>query len=65
LGQKIKSLIAIIFIEIAGKQIRIMSDKTKLSAIEKIKVESDALRGTIRQSLLDEITGAIREDDQA
>ncbi len=42
-----------------------MSDKIKLSAIEKIKVESDALRGSINQSLQDEITGAIREDDQA
>ena len=42
-----------------------MSDKNKLSAIEKIKTESDALRGSIRQSLQDEITGAIREDDQA
>ncbi|MBC7889284.1 MAG: NADPH-dependent assimilatory sulfite reductase hemoprotein subunit [Ferruginibacter sp.] len=42
-----------------------MSDKIKLSAIEKIKLESDALRGSIRQSLQDEITGAIREDDQA
>lgn len=38
---------------------------SKLSAIEKIKVESDSLRGTIPQSLQDEITGAIREDDQA
>lgn len=37
----------------------------KLSGIEKIKVESDALRGTIKESLQDEITGAIREDDQA
>ncbi len=42
-----------------------MSDKNKLSAIERIKVESDALRGSIGQSLQDEITGAIREDDQA
>lgn len=42
-----------------------MSDKNKLSAIEKIKVNSDGLRGTIRESLGDEITGAIREDDQA
>ncbi|MEO7766203.1 MAG: NADPH-dependent assimilatory sulfite reductase hemoprotein subunit [Ferruginibacter sp.] len=42
-----------------------MPDKIKLSGIEKVKVESDALRGTIRQSLQDEITGAIREDDQA
>ncbi len=45
-----------------GIEIYIMS---KLSAIERIKVESDALRGTIPQSLQDEITGAIREDDQA
>ena len=37
----------------------------KLSAIEKIKVESEALRGSIVKSLQDEITGAIREDDQA
>ena len=42
-----------------------MSDKNKLSAIEKIKVNSDGLRGTIKESLADEITGAIREDDQA
>ncbi len=42
-----------------------MSDKNKLSAIEKIKVNSDGLRGTIKESLTDEITGAIREDDQA
>jgi sulfite reductase (NADPH) hemoprotein beta-component len=39
-----------------------MSDK---SAIEKIKEASDHLRGTLKQSLQDEITGAIREDDQA
>lgn len=42
-----------------------MSDKNNLSAIEKIKVASDGLRGTIKESLQDEITGAIREDDQA
>lgn len=39
-----------------------MSEK---SAIEKIKEASDHLRGTLRESLQDEITGAIREDDQA
>lgn len=39
-----------------------MPDK---SAIERIKETSDGLRGTIRESLQDEITGAIREDDQA
>ncbi len=42
-----------------------MSEKNKKSAIENIKESSDALRGTIKQSLTDEITGAIREDDQA
>jgi len=42
-----------------------MSATNKKSAIEKIKEASDALRGTIKQSLSDEITGAIREDDQA
>ncbi|MFY7652899.1 MAG: assimilatory sulfite reductase (NADPH) hemoprotein subunit [Chitinophagaceae bacterium] len=41
-----------------------MSNKS-LSAIERIKTESDGLRGTIKESLTDEITGAIREDDQA
>ena len=42
-----------------------MSDKNKPSAIEKIKEASDNLRGSIKESLRDEITGAIREDDQA
>jgi sulfite reductase (NADPH) hemoprotein beta-component len=42
-----------------------MSEKNNLSAIEKIKTASDGLRGTIKESLTDEITGAIREDDQA
>jgi sulfite reductase (NADPH) hemoprotein beta-component len=36
-----------------------------LSAIEKVKQASDALRGTIREGLNDEITGAISEDDKA
>ena len=39
-----------------------MSEK---SQIEKIKEASHNLRGTIKQSLQDEITGAIREDDTA
>jgi sulfite reductase (NADPH) hemoprotein beta-component len=39
-----------------------MSDK---SPIEKIKEASDHLRGSLKESLQDEITGAIREDDQA
>lgn len=42
-----------------------MAEKNNLSAIEKIKTNSDGLRGTIKESLADEITGAIREDDQA
>lgn len=46
-----------------------MSEQNKkapaLSAIEKIKTASDGLRGSIKESLKDEITGAIREDDQA
>src|SRR5947208_17144381 len=42
-----------------------MTDKNKLSAIEGIKIKSDGLRGTIKESLHDEITGAIREDDKA
>ncbi len=37
----------------------------QLSSIEKIKTESDGLRGTIAESLQDELTGAIREDDQS
>ena len=42
-----------------------MTDNKNLSPIEKIKTTSDGLRGTIRESLQDELTGAIREDDQA
>lgn len=38
---------------------------TALSPIEKIKKESKGLRGTIVESLRDEITGAIADDDQA
>ena len=36
-----------------------------LSYIEKVKQASDSLRGTIREGLADEITGAISEDDKA
>ena len=36
-----------------------------LSSIEKVKQASDSLRGTIREGLSDEITGAISEDDRA
>ncbi|HEX6180203.1 MAG TPA: NADPH-dependent assimilatory sulfite reductase hemoprotein subunit [Chitinophagaceae bacterium] len=38
---------------------------SNLSPVEKIKKESHGLRGTIEQSLQQEITGAISEDDQA
>ena len=38
---------------------------TNLSVVEKIKNKSDGLRGTLIQSLEDQLTGAIREDDQS
>jgi sulfite reductase (NADPH) hemoprotein beta-component len=41
------------------------AEQNNLSGIEKIKQASDGLRGEIKESLKDEITGAIREDDQA
>ena len=37
----------------------------QLSPIEKIKTDSNGLRGTIVESLHDGLTGAIREDDQS
>ncbi|WP_066839302.1 NADPH-dependent assimilatory sulfite reductase hemoprotein subunit [Rufibacter ruber] len=39
------------------------TEQKNLSPVERIKVESDGLRGTLNESLKDEITGAIREDD--
>jgi sulfite reductase (NADPH) hemoprotein beta-component len=42
-----------------------MSDGNNLSAVEKIKLKSDALRGTLDESLKDQTTGAIAEDDQS
>ncbi len=42
-----------------------MSDNKNLSAVERIKQKSDALRGTLTEGLLDEVTGAIAEDDQS
>jgi sulfite reductase (NADPH) hemoprotein beta-component len=36
-----------------------------LSSTEKVKQASDSLRGTIKEGLSDEITGAISEDDKA
>jgi sulfite reductase (NADPH) hemoprotein beta-component len=41
------------------------AQSNKPSAIEGIKIASDGLRGSIKESLQDAITGAIREDDQA
>src|SRR5258706_1713014 len=42
-----------------------MSEKNHLSPIEKIKTESDGLRGTIAEGLKSEISGAISEEDLA
>ncbi|MFA6059835.1 MAG: assimilatory sulfite reductase (NADPH) hemoprotein subunit [Taibaiella sp.] len=39
--------------------------KNKLSPIEGIKQKSKGLRGTMQESLEDELTGSIREDDQS
>src|SRR3954453_15741744 len=41
-----------------------MSDLQSLSPVEKIKTESDGLRGTIKEGLKNEITGAISDEDQ-
>lgn len=40
-----------------------MSELPNLSSTEKIKIASDGLRGTLKESLLDNYTGAVREDD--
>ena len=42
-----------------------MVEQKNLSAVEKIKLASDALRGTLKESLQDELTGAVREMDHA
>jgi sulfite reductase (NADPH) hemoprotein beta-component len=42
-----------------------MSNKKQFTPVERIKLASDGLRGSLVQSLQDEITGALREDDQA
>ena len=36
-----------------------------MSPVERIKQQSHGLRGTLKQSLTDEATGALREDDQS
>ncbi|HTN67960.1 MAG TPA: NADPH-dependent assimilatory sulfite reductase hemoprotein subunit [Dysgonamonadaceae bacterium] len=40
-------------------------DQEKLSPIEHIKVKSDGLRGTLKESLKDNHTGNVRPDDEA
>jgi len=42
-----------------------MSDAKNLSPVEKIKQKSDGLRGTLVESLQNEITGSLSEDDQS
>jgi len=42
-----------------------MSEKHNLSPVERIKTASKGLRGSLTGSLLDDITGALREDDQS
>ena len=42
-----------------------MIESKNLSSTERIKQKSDALRGTLAEGLLDELTGAISDDDQA
>jgi sulfite reductase (NADPH) hemoprotein beta-component len=42
-----------------------MSNEQKLSAVERIKMQSDGLRGTLKESLGNAITGALHEDDQS
>lgn len=41
------------------------TNQNNLSGTEKIKMASDGLRGTLKESLHDELTGSLREDDQA
>lgn len=42
-----------------------MSEKNNQSPVERIKKASDGLRGTLSESLQDDVTGALREDDQS
>jgi sulfite reductase (NADPH) hemoprotein beta-component len=42
-----------------------MSDTKNLSAVERIKQNSDALRGTLAEGLEGELSGAIGDDDQS
>ncbi|MFS4428087.1 NADPH-dependent assimilatory sulfite reductase hemoprotein subunit [Chryseobacterium sp. S90] len=40
------------------------NNKENLSPVERIKTSSNGLRGSLKESLADQFTGAIREDDQ-
>src|SRR6185295_15383356 len=40
-------------------------NQQNLSPVEKIKLDSNHLRGTLKKSVRDELTGALREDDQS
>jgi sulfite reductase (NADPH) hemoprotein beta-component len=42
-----------------------MSEKDKLSPVERIKTASDGLRGSLQQSLEEPLTGSLYEDDQS
>lgn len=42
-----------------------MSDKKNLSPVERIKTASDGLRGTLKESLDEQLTGALYDDDQS
>lgn len=42
-----------------------MSEKNNLSVVERIKTSSDGLRGTLKESLDEALTGALYEDDQS
>lgn len=42
-----------------------MSTKDNLSPVERIKTSSDGLRGTLKESLAEGLTGALYEDDQS
>lgn len=41
------------------------NQNNNLSPVERIKQKSDALRGTLKQSVQDAVTGSLREDDQS
>ena len=42
-----------------------MSEKNNLSPVERIKTASEGLRGTLKESLQDGLTGALYDDDQS